>query len=251
MHGDEAVHGDEAGRRDAADRAALLEDAVADLGVAHGLQARLSDRTILITSEVRGSPHLAVLQALGLAARAAPVGAAAHGPTGVAAGVWLAPDLYLVRWTGANRWVAGYRFSRSGRPDDYVREATGIPSQLARGDWHGEVPDEVAESFLDVGILLDEPPFPVPQPPPTPPPAATPARPARSTRSARSGPSEGTATGTTSATGSARAARTKPARPARPAKKAAAPTLRSCPSCHLQKHVSQFEPGSDLCADCR
>lgn len=230
MHGDELGHG------------ALLEDAMAELAVAHGLPARLSDRTILVTSVVKGSPHLTVLQALGLAAKAAPVGAAAHGPAGVAAGVWLAPDLYLARWTGANRWVAGYHFSSSGRPDDYVREASGIPSALSRGDWHGDVPDEVAEAFLEVGILLDEPPFPVPQPPPKPP---APEKPVRTTRS-RTPPQP--ASSSASVSGEPRRPRT---RAAPPPKKAAAPTTRACPACHLQKHVSQFETGSDLCADCR
>src|SRR5262245_17791149 len=90
-------------------------DAIAQLKAEEGVAATLDERVIRIPEPVTGSPHLAVLQALGFAAEASPVGAAAHGPAGVAAGVWNAPDLYMTRWTGTSRWVAAYRFTRRGR----------------------------------------------------------------------------------------------------------------------------------------
>ena len=49
----------------------VLESAVADLIVEHGHAARVDGRTILVTDEVPGTPHLAALQALGYAAAAA------------------------------------------------------------------------------------------------------------------------------------------------------------------------------------
>lgn len=210
----------------------LLATAVADLIVEHGHAATIDGRAILITDPVPGTPHLATLEALGYAAAAAPVGAAAHGPLGVAAAVWLAPDLYIARWTGPSRWVSAYRFPTRARPDTYIRDDSGIPSHLGKGSWYGEVPDEVAEAFFSVGILLDEPPFPVPQPPP-PPPAAEP-RTRRTSATPRA----------------ARAPRApRPKAPAAPRK--AVPATRTCQSCFQQKHPDQFVDGSDLCVDCR
>jgi rubredoxin len=212
--------------------AELIELAVEELA-ADGLKATVDDRVIRLVNPVKGSPHLAVLQALGAAAGAPPVGAAAHGPAGVAAAVWLAPDLYVARWTGAARWVAAYRFPARARPDEYNREESGIPSRLNRGSWYGDVPDEVAEAFFSVGVLLDEPPFPVPAPPARPKPPAEEPKPARP-RAPRA-PAE------------PRTRRPKP--PPKPAK--AVPSTRTCPMCNLSKHPSQFIPGSDYCVDCR
>jgi hypothetical protein len=210
-----------------------IELAVEELA-ADGIKATVDDRLILLSNPVMGSPHLAVLQALGAAATAVPVGAAAHGPAGVAAAVWQRPDLHVVRWTGVSRWVAAYRFPPRARPDDYLREESGIPSRLNKGSWYGPVPEPVAEAFFSVGLLLDEPPFPVPPPPAraTPPTAAGPTRKKAAPR----------------APAGSRAPR-KPAPPARPVKALA--TTRACPGCNLKKHPSQFVAGSELCVDCR
>jgi hypothetical protein len=201
-----------------------------------GIVARLEDRVLRLTTPVPGSPHLAILQALGWAAKAAPIGGVAHGPNGVAAAVWLGPELYIARWTGKSRWVSAFKFSARARADEYLREESGIPSHLNRGSWYGDVPDEVAEAFFTVGLLLDEAPFPVPQPP-EPPPA--PAKPARSSTRAPAAPREPRAP---------RAPR-KRAEPAAP--KRVAPATRTCAMCNLQKHPGQFIEGSDLCVDCR
>jgi hypothetical protein len=200
-----------------------------------GVKATVEDRVIRVINPVPGSPHLAVLQALGQASTASPVGAAAHGPSGVAAAVWMAPTLYVVRWTGPSRWVAHYKFPARARPDEYLREESGIPSRLNRGNWYGDVPDEVNEAFFTVGLLLDEPPFPVPQPPARPPSAAS-SPPARKR---------------TAASPRAAAAPRAP-RPKAPPKpvKAVPVTTRTCPECNLSKHVSQFVAGSDMCSDC-
>jgi hypothetical protein len=203
-----------------------------------GIKATIDDRSIRLSNPVMGSPHIAVLQALGAAATVAvepPVGAAAHGPAGVAAAVWHPPDLYVVRWTGVSRWVAAYRFPPRARPDDYLREESGIPSRLSKGNWYGAVPDAVEEAFFAVGLLLDEPPFPVPPPPVRATPSA-PAAPARKKAAPR-------------APAAPRPPRPKAAAPARPAKAVA--VTRACPGCNLKKHPSQFIAGSDLCVDCR
>ncbi len=212
---------------------------IEELSSEHGLAVTVADRMLRLTNAVPGQPHLATLQVLGVVARAGitgAMGAAAFGPVGVAASVWASPELCVARWTGPSRWVAAYKFPARGRPDDYLREETSIPSHMGRGSWYGEVPDEIAELFFSVGQLLDEPPFPVPQPPPAakpePKPSAAP-RP-RSTAAPRER--------------APRAPRPK-APPAAP--KQVALSTRACPSCNLQKHVSQFEPGSDLCVDCR
>lgn len=223
--------------------AELIEAALEELVAESGLVAELEDRTIRLTDPVAGNPHLAVLRALGYAAKAGPVGAAAHGPLGVAAGVWDAPMLHLVRWTGTNRWVSAYKFPARGRPDDYLREPSGIPSSLAKGNWYDEVPDEIVEAFLAIGVLLDEPPFPVPAPP-TPPP-----KPASSSSSSSSSGSSSSGTGAsprTPRTPKPRASRAKPPAPPKPAL-----VTRTCTSCNLAKHPSQFVEGSDLCVDCR
>jgi hypothetical protein len=191
---------------------------------------------------VMGSPHLAVLQALGVAGVPGPIGAAAHGPAGVAAALWHAPELYIVRWTGTNRWVAAYRFPPRTRPDAYLREESGIPSRLSRGNWYGDVPDELAEAFFAVGLLLDEPPFAVP-----PTPARAKPQPAPSRRRTSATPRAPSAPRSASGPTTPRAPR--PKAPARPAK--AVTTMRACPGCNLKKHPSQFVADSDLCVDCR
>src|SRR4029450_5040976 len=88
-------------------------DAIALLKAEEGVAATLDDRVIRLT-EAGTTPHLAVLQALGSAAEASPVGAAAHGAAGVAAAVWNAPALYLTRWTPGSRLVSSYRFPNRG-----------------------------------------------------------------------------------------------------------------------------------------
>jgi len=214
----------------------VVDEAIDQLGEELGITARVEDRIIRLTSSVPGSPHLAILQVLGFAAKAAPIGGVAHGPNGVAAAVWLGPELYIVRWTGKSRWVSAFKFSPRARPDEYVREDAGIPSHLGRGSWYGDVPDDVAEAFFRVGLLLDEPPFPVPQPPEPPP---SPSKPTRASASR------------------APAAQRAPREPRAPRKKVAAapkkvvPTMRTCALCNLQKHPAQFVEGSDLCVDCR
>jgi hypothetical protein len=220
-----------------------IELAVEELAV-DGMKATIEERVIRLVNPVMGSPHVAVLQALGAAAAGGPgpFGAAAHGPAGVAAALWHAPDLYIVRWTGANRWVAAYRFPPRTRPDAYLREESGIPSRLSRGNWYGDVPEEMAEAFFGVGLLLDEPPFAVPAVPTRakPPPASPPRR-----RSSAPGVSGGPKPA--SSPPAPRTPRPKPS--PRPAKTVT--TMRACPGCNLKKHPGQFVPGSDLCVDCR
>lgn len=225
----------------------LLERAVEQLAAEDGVAARVEDRLIRIDNPVAGNPHLAALQALGFAAKVKPVGAAAHGPLGVAAAVWQQPNLYIARWTGQSRWVAAYKFPMRARPDEYLREESGIPSHLSKGNWYTEVPDEVTEAFFAVGLLLDEPPYEVPKvaakpPPPEPTPRTPRATTPREPRTPR-------AAGSTTARP---APAPKPARTrAAPAPKKAVVTTRTCTMCNLQKHVSQFVEGSDWCVDCR
>ncbi|HET9443772.1 MAG TPA: hypothetical protein VFO65_10635, partial [Acidimicrobiales bacterium] len=138
--------------------------------------------------------------------------------------------LYLARWTKGRLWVVGYRLTGGAKPSDYVRTEGRIPRRFETADWYGTVPDEVAEAFLEVGVLLDDPPFPVPAPPPLRP-AAPPRRPA-----SPAAPRPATA----------RAA----ARPAA-GRAARAETTRVCASCRMHKAAAQFVPGSDLCVDCR
>lgn len=194
----------------------------------HRLAVDVEGRRIRLVEPARGDPGGAVLRALGLVEGVAPVGAAAHGPTGVAAGVWCDPELYLVRWTRGRRWVVGYRLGDS-RPNHYVRTEGRIPTRFETGNWYGAVPAEVDEAFLSGDLLLDEPPFPLPVEP-SPPPVVKAVRPARAApaRKAR-------ATGPT-APGGPRA---------RPV------TTRLCPSCRMHKAPGQFVEGSELCVDCR
>ncbi|HEV2759402.1 MAG TPA: hypothetical protein VGV86_07530, partial [Acidimicrobiales bacterium] len=160
-----------------------------------------------------------------------PVGVASHGPGKLAVGVWRAPELFLARWTNGKRWVVGYRLPGGAKPNDYVRMEGRIPTRLETDNWYGPVPDTVEEAFLETGLLLDDPPFPVP---PAPPRAPEPAP--------RSG----------APVTRARAAPRVPRPRAAPAPKPeAAPTARVCPSCRMVKSLGQFVPGSELCVDCR
>jgi hypothetical protein len=191
----------------------------------------VSERTIRLLDPVNGDPGFAVLRALGAAQAASPVGAASHGPGRVAAGVWRAPELYLARWTNGKRWVVGYRLPGDAKPNDYVRMEGRIPTRLEIDNWYAGVPEAVDEAFLDAGVLLDDPPFPVPAAPPPPPPAPAPARPP--------------------ATYTTRAPRARAPKPPAAPKRDKAPTTRLCAVCRMQKSVTQFVPGSDVCVDCR
>jgi hypothetical protein len=193
----------------------------------------VEDRAIRLVEPVNGDPGSAVLRVLGTAQAASPVGAASHGGGRVAMGVWRAPELYLARWTLGKRWVVGYRLPSDAKPNDYVRIEGRIPTRLETDNWYGPVPAAVEEAFLDAGLLLDDPPFPVPAPPPPPPPSPP---------SSRRPPSRPSTPRVPRAPRPAASARPKPA---------PAPTTRVCPSCLMQKSVGQFVAGSDLCVDCR
>ena len=193
----------------------------------------VEDRTIRLLEPVNGDPGSAVLQVLGTVQGASPVGAASHGPGKVAVGVWRAPELYLARWTNGKRWVVGYLLPGGAKPNDYVRMEGRIPTRLETDHWYGAVPPTVDEAFLDAGLLLDDPPFPVPAPPAPRPPAPGPSATARSTPRAPRAP---------------RAAKPRAAPAPKPEP---APTTRLCPSCRMLKSVGQFVAGSDLCVDCR
>jgi len=212
-----------------------LADAVELFRHERRIPFEVDDRSIRLLDPVSGDPGSAVLRVLGTVQDASPVGAASHGPGKVAVGVWKAPELYLARWTNGKRWVVGYRLPGGARPNDYVRMEGRIPTRLETDHWYGPVPPEVEEAFLVAGILLDDPPFPVPVPPPPPPPR--PASTAR-TSSARSPRAP-------------RAATTRAPRAAPAPKPEPAPTTRLCPSCRMLKSVGQFVPGSELCVDCR
>jgi hypothetical protein len=191
----------------------------------------VAERTIRLLDPVNGDPGFAVLRVLGEAQDASPVGAASHGPGRVAAGVWRAPELYLARWTNGKRWVVGYRLPGDAKPNDYVRMEGRIPTRLEIDNWYAAVPEAVDEAFLDAGVLLDDPPFPVPPPPPAPPP-----RPATAPARARAGATP-------------RAPRVP--KPAAPPKRDKTPATRVCAVCRMQKSLSQFVAGSDVCVDCR
>jgi hypothetical protein len=206
-----------------------------------GLALEVSGRTFRMVDPARGDAGAAALRLLGIVQGAAPVAVATHSALQVAAALWAPPLLYVVRWS-RNRWVVGYRLAGGSRPNDYVRSEGRIPGHLETGHWYESVPDEVTESFLAVGLSLESAPFPVPaQPEPPAPPTPR--------RSAGSG---------------GRVASAEKAPPARPAvrrvstpkpppapKLPAAPTSRVCPSCQMRRTLTQFEPGSELCIDCR
>lgn len=210
-----------------------MADAAESLRSGYGLSVDVEGRRLRLVQPVKGDPGSAVLRALGLVEEVSPVGAAAHGPTGVAAGVWRNPELYLVRWTKGRRWVVGYNLGGGSLPNHYVRTEGKIPTRFETGNWYGEVPDTVDEVFLEADLMLEDPPFPVPPPPP--PPAVTVRPPtARATRPAPARPprADKARTGVT-------AARAKP------------DLSRVCPSCRMHKAPGQFVAGSELCVDCR
>lgn len=207
-----------------------------------GLALEISGRTFRLVDAVRGDAGAATLRLLGMVQGAAPVAIATHGATQVAAAVWSPPHLYVVRWA-RNRWVVGYRLAGGSRPNDYVRTEGKIPGHLEVGHWYESVPDEVSETFTAVGLSLASPPFPVPaQPEPPAPPA-----PRR-----------------TAASSAGRVSAAEKAPPARPApRKVSTPkpppapkpppplTSRVCPGCNMRRTLTQFDPGSELCIDCR
>ncbi|MGH8971852.1 MAG: hypothetical protein ACRD0C_01430 [Acidimicrobiia bacterium] len=202
-------------------------------------QIEVAGRTIRLETPVSGDAGFAALRMLSIAQAAHPVGVAAHGPGGVAIGVWNPPDLYLARWT-QNRWVVGYRLPRGSRPADYIGAEGRIPARLETGNWYATVPDEVSEAFREVGLLLEAPPFPPPEAPPAPAPKtkdrpAARARKAPTTRPAPTRVSERPAP------------RKEPPAPKPPPP----PTDRVCAGCNMRRALTQFVPGSDLCVDCR
>jgi hypothetical protein len=201
----------------------------------HGIAVVVEGRTFRLPAPVKGDPGFAVLRVLGLVDTVSPVGAAAHGATGVAIGVWRRPDIYVARWTSGRRWVVGYRLAAGSEPNDYIRIEGRLPTRLETGNWYGAVPEEVEQAFLEADLLLDDPPFPIP-----PPPAAS--------RSA-AGSKASSASGSSSAP--ARAARPAPRSRPSTVRREAAPTTRLCPGCRMHKALAQFVTGSDRCVDCR
>jgi hypothetical protein len=203
-----------------------------------GLALEITGRTFRIVDPVRGDAGAAALRLLGMVQQAAPVAIATHGSTQVAAAVWAPPRLYVVRWS-RNRWVVGYRLAGGSRPNDYVRSEGRIPGHLEMGHWYESVPDEISETFTGVGLELASPPFPVPaQPEPEPPPLPR--------RTAAS--SSGRVSAAEKAPVPRRASTPKP--PPAP-KPPPPPTSRLCPGCNMRRTLTQFEPGSELCIDCR
>ena len=210
-----------------------IADAVAELRQERKIAIEVEDRTIRLMEPVN-DPGSAVLRVLGTAQAASPVAVASHGAGKLAVGVWRPPHLYLARWTNGKRWVVGYRLPSDAKPNDYVRMEGRIPTRLETDNWYGPVPDEVDEAFLDAGLMLEDPPFPVPPPAPRPASPAPRPRGAAAPRAPR-----------------AAAPREPRARSAPAPKPAPAPTARVCASCGLRKAMAQFVPGSDLCVDCR
>lgn len=210
-----------------------------------GLALEISERTFRLVDPVRGDAGAAALRLLGMVQGAAPVAVATHGAQ-VAAALWAPPHLYVARWA-RNRWVVGYRLAGGSRPNDYVRSEGRIPGHLEVGHWYESVPVEVSETFTVVGLSLESAPFPVPAQP-EPPPPATPRR-------------------TASSAGRVSAAEKAP--PPRPPRKESTPkpppapkpplapkpppppTSRVCPGCNMRRTLTQFDPGSELCIDCR
>jgi hypothetical protein len=206
------------------DVATDVAEVVDSLRQEHALVVDFEDRTIYLREPAHGEPGFAVLRVLGLAEATSPIAAAAHGPKGVAAGLWRRPDLYLARWTKGTLWVVAYRLGVGSRPSDYVRAEGRIPTRLETGSWYDTAPEAISEAFFEAGLLLDDPPFPVPKPATAPPPIPRP-------------PPKRTA------------ARRKPRAASAPRTKAA--ELRLCPTCGMRKALVQFVAGSDQCIDCR
>jgi hypothetical protein len=201
-----------------------VAEAVESLRHEHGLVLDVQERTICLREPANGEPGFAVLRVLGLAEASSPIAAAAHGAKGVAAGLWRRPELFLARWTKGTLWVVAYRLPEGSRPSDYVRTEGRIPTRLETGSWYDTAPESVSEAFFDAGLLIDDPPFPVPK-------AVEPA------------PAESKPAVKRTTAGRKRRAtvvpRTKPA------------TLRLCSTCGMQKALVQFSAGSEQCVDCR
>jgi hypothetical protein len=205
-----------------------------------GLALEISGRTFRLVDPIRGDAGAAALRLLGMVQGAAPLAIATHAATQVAAALWSPPHLYVARWA-RNRWVVGYRLAGGSRPNDYVRTEGKIPGHLEVGHWYESIPDEVAATFAAVGLSLASAPFPVPaQPEPPAPPA-----PRR-----------------TAASSSGRVSAAEKAPPPRPAPRKVSkpppapkppppPTSRVCPGCNMRRTLTQFDPGSELCIDCR
>lgn len=209
-----------------------MADAVETLRSGHGFVVDIDGRQIRLVEPVKGDPGNAVLKTLGIVEGVSPIGAAAHGPTGVAAGVWRNPELYLVRWTKGRRWVAGYRLGGGSGPNHYVRTEGRIPTRFETGNWYGDVPDEIDEAFLEGDLMLEDPPFPLPVAPPPPTPVRSEPVGAKRARPASRAPRA-------TAPDKAVVAKVKPV------------TTRVCASCSMQKALAQFVAGADLCVDCR
>src|SRR5437764_2788609 len=96
----------------------------------HHLAVDVQERTICLRDPANGEPGFAVLRLLGIAGPASPVAAAAHGPKGVAAGLWRVPDLYLARWTKGRLWLVAFRLPPGSKPSDYVRTEGRIPTRF-------------------------------------------------------------------------------------------------------------------------
>jgi hypothetical protein len=218
----------------------LVAEAAEALADEHGSVAEVMGRMIRLRDPVKGDPGLSALRVLGVAQAASPVGVAVHGVEGVASGVWAAPDLYLCRWTPRNRWVVGFRIPKGAKPSDYIRSEGRIPSRFETGNWYSTVPESAQAAFEEVGLSVDDAPFPVPAAPERPPVPEPTAR-----RGAERRPP-----------GAA-----KPPRPATPRAPRAAKTpappkpeqvaVRLCPGCGFQKSLVQFVADSEYCVDCR
>jgi hypothetical protein len=206
-----------------------------------GLALEISGRTFRLVDPVRGDAGAAALRLLGMVQGAAPVAIATHGSTQVAAAAWIPPRLYVVRWS-RNRWVVGYRLTSGSRPNDYVRSEGRIPGHLEVGNWYESVPDDVSDTFLAVGLTLASPPFPVPAQP-------EPAAPSLPRRSA--GSSGGRLSAAEKAPPARPAPRQRVPKPPPAPKPPPPPTSKVCPGCNMRRTLTQFEPGSDLCVDCR
>ena len=138
------------------DVATDMAEVVDSLRHEHGLVVDVEERTICLREPAQGEPGFAVLRVLGLAEATSPIAAAAHGPKGVAVGLWRRPELYLARWTKGTLWVVAYRLGVGSRPSDYVRTEGRIPTRLETGSWYNTVPESVSEAFFEAGLLLED-----------------------------------------------------------------------------------------------
>lgn len=217
----------------------LLNDAAEVVRAEYASRVELEDRTFRVVEPVKGDPGITVLRLLGLAQAASPVGAAVRGTDAIAAGVWRDPELYIARWLKGRRWIVGYRVTGSSRLTDYVRAEGRVPTRFETGHWYDSAPDGVSEAFFDAGILLDDPPFPVPPAPGRP--ETAPAKAETVSDGTRRSPRPSPRRKTGAAAKAARAVAPRAKRPA----------VRLCQACRMNKAETQFIPGSDRCVDCR